>query len=110
MTPEALFGMGDYAITTYDAGYAYAFSALGLPFCILLWSAFVLLPASGEGERYKLLLGVYIVALLCISGTSVFALKTAGLGFFALGALNALAARKRVPAPRRSLAHEGALA
>jgi putative polymerase len=110
MTPEALFGMGDYAITTYDSGYAYALNAFGLPYCILLWGAFVLLPADGEGARYKLLLGVYVAALLCISGTSAFALKTAGLGFFALGALNAAAVRQRVRAPSSGVAPEGALA
>jgi putative polymerase len=104
MTPAAVFGFGAYDIVTYDSGYAYAFSALGLPLCILLWAAFVLLPvADQQGQRYKLLLGIYICALLCISGTSVFALKTAGLGFFALGAMahahRHAPARSRVGAP-----------
>jgi putative polymerase len=89
MSPQAVFGMGGYDIVTYDAGYAYALSAFGLPFCIILWMAFVSLPAADrQGQLYKLLMGLYICALLCISGTSVFALKTAGLGFFALGALS----------------------
>lgn len=88
MSPAAVFGLGGYDIVTYDAGYAYGLRSFGLPLCLILWAAFVSLPVAGDtGERYKLLLGVYICALLCISGTSVFALKTAGLGFFVLGAL-----------------------
>jgi putative polymerase len=97
MSPAALFGLSSYDITTVDSGYAYAFSALGLPFCVALWTAFVLLPApNAEAQRYKVLLGVYIAALLCISGTSLFALKTAGLGFFILGAF---AAPRTAPSP-----------
>lgn len=96
MPPQALLGVTGYEMVLYDAGYAYAFSSFGLPLCIALWAAFVWLPTpSRAGERYKLLLGVYVCALLCISGTSVFALKTAGLGFFALGALSAA---RRAPA------------
>jgi putative polymerase len=88
MGPAAFFGLSSYEITTVDSGYAYIFSALGLPFCVALWAAFVLMPAPNlEAQRCKMLLGVYIAALLCISGTSLFALKTAGLGFFILGAL-----------------------
>lgn len=93
MSPGAYFGLSSYEITTFDSGYAYAFSALGLPLCIVLWAAFVSLTVrTQEGARYKVLLGVYIAALLCISGSSLFALKTAGLGFFVLGALAAPAA------------------
>jgi len=108
MSPPAFFGLSSYEIATVDSGYAYAFSALGLPFCIALWTAFVLLPAPNvEAQRYKMLLGVYIAALLCISGTSLFALKTAGLGFFILGAL---AAPRTAPArfARRALARRSA--
>jgi putative polymerase len=90
MEPAAIFGLGNYEITTYDAGYAYALSAFGLPFCVLLWASFVMLPVSSRtGQRFKVLLGVYVCALLCISGTSLFALKTAGLTFFLAGALAA---------------------
>lgn len=90
MSPVAAFGLAPYAVTAYDSGYAYAFSAFGLPFSILLWAAFILLPTpSKPAERFKLLLGVYICALLCISGSSLFALKTAGLAFFVLGGLAA---------------------
>jgi putative polymerase len=100
MEPAAMFGLAPHQVTTYDAGYAYALSALGLPLCIVLWVAYVAAPASTrQAQRCKLLLGVYICALLCVSGTSLFALKTAALGFFIFGAL---AARQEAhkPAPR----------
>lgn len=85
-----LFGLRPFSITAVDSGYAYALANFGLPLCILLWASFVALPAPNAAAlRYKLLLGVYACALLCISGSSLFALKTAALGWFALGALAA---------------------
>lgn len=100
MDPSSLFGLSNYEVTTFDAGYAYAFSAFGLPFCVLLWVAFIMAPArSLIAQRYKILLGVYICALLCISGTSLFALKTAGLAFYVAGALAAMRVAP-APAPR----------
>jgi len=85
---DQLFGLAPSSLTTVDSGYAYALASLGLPMCVLLWAAFVSIPApSKEAARYKLMLGVYACALLCISGSSLFALKTAALGWFAFGAL-----------------------
>lgn len=101
MSPAAVFGAPEFDPVTYDAGYAYAMSAFGLPLCILLWLAFVATPTRGrEGERFKLLLGVYMCALLCISGTSLFALKTAALAFFMFGALASGRARAAAPSRR----------
>jgi putative polymerase len=83
-----LFGIAPQTISTVDAGYAYAITSLGLPFCIVLWSAFVMLPTpTAHAQRYKFLLGIYACALLCVSGTSLFALKTAALAWFAMGAM-----------------------
>lgn len=94
MDTASIFGLATHEIVTFDAGYAYAMSAFGLPLCIVLWGAFVAAPApTRQAQRYKLLLAVYICALLCISGTSLFALKTAALGFYIFGAL---AARQEV--------------
>jgi putative polymerase len=99
MSPSTIFGLSSYERTTFDAGYAYAFSAFGLPLCALLWAAFVMLPApSRTAQRFKILLGLYMCALLCISGTSLFALKTAGLVFFMTGAL---AMSRAVASPAR---------
>jgi putative polymerase len=105
MTPAALFGFGATDIVTYDAGYAYAFGAFGLPFCVALWAAFIMLPArTAEAQRYKVFLGVYIAALLCISGTSLFALKSGALAFFLAGALGA-PVRAAAAASARGRAH-----
>lgn len=90
MSPASVFGLAPYDVVTFDAGYAYAMSAFGVLMCILLWLAFVAAPTrTREAQRYKLLLAAYIVAILCVSGTSLFALKTAALGFFIFGALAA---------------------
>ncbi len=107
MSPAELFGFSRTELVTYDAGYAYAFGAFGLLFCIALWAAFIMLPAkTPEAQRYKIFLGVYIAALLCISGTSLFALKSGALAFFLAGALGApLRASAPAPQPRQPHAH-----
>lgn len=96
-----LMGFAPGSISTVDSGYAYALTSFGLPLCLALWATFVAAPATtAEGKRYKLMLGIYACALLCISGSSLFALKTAALGWFAFGALaSAAIARKPAPAP-----------
>ena len=100
MDPAIVFGLSAHEVVTYDAGYAYAMSAFGLPLCIVLWGAFVAAPApTRQAQRYKLLLAVYMCALLCISGTSLFALKTGALGFYIFGALAARQEARR-PASR----------
>ena len=83
-----IFGADPGSVSTVDAGYAYAITSLGLPFCIVLWGAFVMLPTpTAHAQRYKFFLGIYACALLCVSGTSLFALKTAALAWFAMGAM-----------------------
>ncbi len=83
-----LFGAEPQSVSTVDAGYAYAITSLGLPFCIILWTAFVMLRTStAHAQRYKFYLGIYACALLCVSGTSLFALKTAALAWFVMGAM-----------------------
>lgn len=90
MSPASVFGLADYEVGTIDAGYAYMLSAFGLPFCVVLWVAFVLLPTpTRQAERYKLMMAIYICTLLCVSGTSLFAMKTGALAFFIAGALAA---------------------
>lgn len=85
---QALFGLRPPGRESLDSGYAYALAAFGLPFCVLAWFAFVLMPTPGrQSTQFKLLLGVYICALLCVSGSSLFALKTAALTWFLFGAL-----------------------
>lgn len=82
----ALLGLVTDRAATLDAGYAYTLMAFGLPLCLLAWAAFVWLPTPGsQSARFKFMLGLYICALLCVSGSSLFALKTAALAWFLLG-------------------------
>lgn len=90
MSAEDLFGIGVGPMTTLDSGYYYALRSFGLVLCLLAWLAFVALPAPGrQSQRFKLFLAIYMTLILCVSGTSLFALKTVGLGFFLFGALAA---------------------
>lgn len=83
-----IFGAAPSSVSTVDAGYAYAITSLGLPFCVILWGAFVMLRTpTPYAQRYKFFLGIYACSLLCVSGTSLFALKTAALAWFVLGAM-----------------------
>lgn len=82
----SLFGLVSQRDATLDAGYAYILTAFGLPLSLALWACFIWLPTPGEqSARFKFLLGLYLCALLCVSGTSLFALKTAALAWFLLG-------------------------
>jgi putative polymerase len=107
LNAPALFGLTVGRMTTLDSGYAYVLTSFGLPLCLAMWAAFVWLPTPGElSTRFKFLLGLYICALLCVSGSSLFALKTAALAWFLLGCAMAhdyahvRAVRER--APRKS--------
>lgn len=103
MNLAGVFGLDPQYVNTADSGYAYVLATFGLPFCILAWLAFVSLPTPNtQAASFKLLLGVYVCALLCVSGSSLFALKTAALACFLYGALSAQAAR--VTAPYRASA------
>jgi putative polymerase len=86
----ALFGLSPGGRETLDSGYAYVLTSFGLPFCALLWVGFLALPERGpQSSAFKFLIGLYICALLCVSGSSLFALKTGGLLWFLLGSLMA---------------------
>lgn len=96
---ESLFGLVSQRDATLDAGYAYVLTAFGLPLSLALWACFIWLPTPGDqSARFKFLLGLYLCALLCVSGTSLFALKTAALAWFMLGcSIASDAASARVP-------------
>lgn len=87
-----LFGMADLP-NFGDMGYAYIFSRFGLPLCVLLVVGVFLLPNQDpRGMRYRAFLMLYLSLILSISGTSAFALKTAGMLWFLLGVLTTLPA------------------
>jgi putative polymerase len=73
-----------------DMGYAYVLSRFGVLQVLALLLALFLIPCSSErAQRFRGLLVLYFFCSLAISGTSVFALKTAGLMWFLLGAVAA---------------------
>lgn len=85
VAPPANFG---------DMGYAYALSRFSLPMCLALWFCFWLLPMPDErGIRFRAFVALYIALILSVSGTSLFAFKTAALLWFMTGNL------LRAPAP-----------
>lgn len=82
---------GNYA----DEGYAYIFASFGLPLCLLLWFTLWLLPMPDDRAlRFRAFIAIYIALILCVSGSSLFAFKTAAILWFLLGSL------LRSPAPR----------
>lgn len=71
-----------------DMGYAYLISRFGLPLCLLLWFSFWLLPLPDErGQRFRAFVSIYIALILAVSGTSLFAFKSAALLWFLVGCL-----------------------
>ena len=69
-----------------DQGYAYVISTFGLPLCLALWFSFWLLKMPNESsQRFRAFASVYIALILCVSGYSLFALKSAGILWFLVG-------------------------
>jgi putative polymerase len=69
-----------------DEGYANMLSTFGLPLCLLFWLSFWLLPMPSEySSRFRALVSIYIALILCVSGSSFFALKSAGVLWFLVG-------------------------
>lgn len=85
----SLLGLRDFATNFGDMGYAYVFSRFSLIGAGLMWLGFYLLPLHDEtARRFRTFMSAYMTLILCVSGTSLFALKTAGVMWFALGALS----------------------
>jgi putative polymerase len=85
-----LLGLGHPLPSFADMGYAYLLSRFGAPLSIALIFTLFLIPVSDpRGVRFRAMIVLYIFASLAISGTSVFALKTAGLMWFLFGVLSA---------------------
>ena len=87
----SLLGLNSYAINFGDMGYAYVISRLGIPIAVIMWLAlFMLQLPSEQANRYRTFACMYIASIMCISGTSAFALKTAAVLWFLFGALSVL--------------------
>ena len=80
-----LFGIGHTKVY-YDEGYAHILATFGLPLALILWISFWLLPTKDSSSQYfRAMISVYIALILCVSGTSFFALKTSGILRFLVG-------------------------
>jgi len=81
-----IFGLDGFNIGYGDMGYPSLLTRLGLLLCIFLWAAFWMLKMEDErGDRFRAYITLYMSLILCVSGTSLFALKTAGILWFLVG-------------------------
>jgi putative polymerase len=97
LKPAMLMGLGSPLPAYGDMGYAYLLSRFGALLAILLIAVIFLIPmADQRGQRFRQLIVLYIFSSLAISGTSVFALKTAALMWFLFGVLSSATADARL--------------
>ncbi len=81
-----IFGLEAPAYGYFDAGYPYVLANFGLVAALALWGGYWLLPVAGDtGRRFQAYAALYLALILCVSGTSAFALKTAAPLWFLLG-------------------------
>jgi putative polymerase len=81
-----LFGFAPTTNFFYDMGYPYILTRVGLLLVVFLWFAIWMIKMQDEtGERFRVYIALYIALILCISGTSLFALKSAGILWFLVG-------------------------
>lgn len=93
-----LFGLDGYQLGYGDMGYPYLLTRLGVLLCLFLWVAFWMLKMEDErGDRFRAYITLYMSLILCVSGTSLFALKTAGICWFLIGCFGV---RQQSPTPR----------
>lgn len=94
-----LMGLGSPLPVFGDMGYAYLLSRFGAQLAIFLIAVIFLIPmADPRGAHFRNMIVLYIFANLAISGTSVFALKTAGIMWFLFGVLSAVRTASVQPA------------
>ncbi|HEX3141779.1 MAG TPA: polysaccharide polymerase, partial [Rhizobacter sp.] len=84
-----LLGLRGFSTAFGDMGYAYVLSRFGLPGVVLMWLCLFMLPLRDEtARRFRTSMSAYVTLILCVSGTSLFALKTAGVLWFVFGAMS----------------------
>ena len=81
-----ILGLQGFNINFGDMGYAVVLTRYGLILCTILWIAFWMIKMKDErGIRFRAYVALYISLILAISGTSLMALKTAGILWFLIG-------------------------
>lgn len=103
---EKILGIQGFNIPYGDMGYAYLLSRWGVLLCLALWAALWMAKMPDErGVRFRAYAALYISLILTVSGTSFFALKTAGLLWFLMGSCTYPNAKKtalsRAAAPHK---------
>ena len=82
----SIFGLDGYDVAYGDMGYPTLLTRWGALLCIFLWCAFWMVRMEDErGDRFRAFTTLYLSLILCVSGTSLFALKTAGILWFLVG-------------------------
>ena len=81
-----IFGLAGYNVNFGDMGYSIILTRFGLLGLTVLWVCLWMMKMRDEpGERFRTYVVIYMSLILCISGTSLFALKSAGVLWFLLG-------------------------
>jgi putative polymerase len=94
------FGLEASPAQTFDAGYAYVISNIGILGLAMLWLLFMLIPGWNPYYfSFRNAVAVYLAALLCISN-SPFTIKTSAPLWFLLGVLSAFQTRPSSPKSR----------
>jgi putative polymerase len=82
----SIFGLDGFNVAYGDMGYPTLLTRWGALLCIFLWCAFWMVRMEDErGDRFRAFTTLYMSLILCVSGTSLFALKTAGILWFLVG-------------------------
>ena len=82
------FGVEVSRAQTFDSGYGYVLSNIGIIGFTMLWVMFISLKGSSRYfYAFRNMVGLYFVTLLCIS-SSVFTIKLAAMLWFLLGTLS----------------------
>ena len=96
--PKEIFGLNGYNFNFGDMGYAVVLTRFGLLFFAACWIGFWLIRMKDDrGVRFRSYISLYASLILSVSGTSLFALKTAGVLWFLVGCC-ALHQRQRAAA------------
>jgi putative polymerase len=97
------FGLKVSAAQTFDSGYGYLISNVGIIGFALLWTLFMSLKGSSRiFLAFRNMIGIYFATLLCISA-SQFTIKLAALLWFLLGVLSLVKDERRGNIPARKV-------
>jgi putative polymerase len=84
--PKEIVGLSGFNFNFGDMGYAVVLTRFGLLFFTACWIGFWLIRMQDErGVRFRSYIALYASLILSVSGTSLFALKTAGILWFLVG-------------------------